>query len=618
MWWDPASKRIMLFGGADPQHRTLADTWSWDGETWIEHRLTPTPPARRFAAVCGDASLGYSVLFGGEAGGHGTRLTALGDTWIWDGSRWKPAQPATRPKPNILPRLAYHSSSRQILLFNGAGREWSWTGRTWKKLNAAGSPNDNGLLVARPWRQDLLLMGAQADWAWGGKTWRRESTASPRPTTWQGAAVSSVRDRAILWYRPSLYAGEEWKQEAKSSWKLSNPGRFPTSTNAYAYDRDRDKLLAISPGLPFGNATPVETWELVESEWRRINTSGVGPVGKDGGRAVYDPVSQSVFYYSGLSGCWSLKDKKWTRISSDTRAGWPESLIYDEARRVVIAQANGWWEWSRPSGWQPPKRLGPTRGRNAWTMAYHPHLRASILLGGGPSGLPSNDCWAWDGVAWKQLTWPLKTDPLSGAKMTFHAQWKTIVVHGGYTGKGSTPSHKTWALTPRGFVALPLGHTRHGATGVPVALLDESRRGRLRVFHWGFNASQSWHWQLSHERLSASARISSGGQSTQLQFDAAEAASGLAVFLLSTGTHPGIQLPGRHDLIPLRFEPLLISSIGLNVSPIDRAGLSKYSFRWPRVPNLTGLRVHVAALGISPSARQQAVISNQVHVDLSR
>ena len=519
--------------------------------------------------------------------------------------------------------MAYHPQLRQLVFFGGKGREWSWNGSTWKKLVASGSPNDAGLLLPRPWLNDVVLIGGSADWAWNGTTWAKAQRAGPRFGPFRGTAVALVNDKAILRFRPLPDGAEDWMQDSAGAWSRVARREVPSSTHAIAYDVDRDRTLAIAPGRPAGKTTPMKVWELVESHWRPRTTTGHGPTGKDFGRAVYHRRAKALFYYSGISGSWMLKNFTWSRVSKDVSPGFAGALIYDEHRGIVIAQttcSSGWWEWSRTSGWRRPSQLGPTRSRCAFAIAYHPVLRLSLLLGGRDplNNRAFNDCWSWDGKTWKALGLPVRTDPIWGARMTFFSALNTIVVHGGHTlqGQVTRPSLKNWALTSNGFIPIPAGHTRHGAFGSESKLVDESRRSRLRAFHPSHLASDSWHWQLALNRLTCAKQMTRGGGSSTLRFNAPSARLGIAIYLLSTGTHPGVVLAQNAPLIPLRADPLLASSIGRNVRLIDKSGLSGRVLAWPRLPGLAGLRVHVAALGLSRA--NAFVMSNQVQIDFAR
>ena len=84
MVYDSARGRAMLFGGTGAGFGYLADSWEWDGQSWIE--VTPDdgaiPPARALHAMAHEASRQRMVLFGGDAV---SEYIVFQDTWEWNG-----------------------------------------------------------------------------------------------------------------------------------------------------------------------------------------------------------------------------------------------------------------------------------------------------------------------------------------------------------------------------------------------------------------------------------------------------------------------------------------------------------------------------------------------------
>jgi hypothetical protein len=82
MAWDPATRRVVLFGGyalevlGGNATRELADAWAWDGTAWHTITTTAAPTPRAMAAMDYDASRNRLVVFGGEESG-----AAKSDTW---------------------------------------------------------------------------------------------------------------------------------------------------------------------------------------------------------------------------------------------------------------------------------------------------------------------------------------------------------------------------------------------------------------------------------------------------------------------------------------------------------------------------------------------------------
>jgi hypothetical protein len=74
-----ARAAIVLFGGSayDGGYYDLADTWEWNGSTWMM-RSPSNPSAREAHAIVHDSARGVTVLFGGHTGGA---LPLDGQTW---------------------------------------------------------------------------------------------------------------------------------------------------------------------------------------------------------------------------------------------------------------------------------------------------------------------------------------------------------------------------------------------------------------------------------------------------------------------------------------------------------------------------------------------------------
>jgi hypothetical protein len=65
--YDPAIKKVVLFGGHDANGRSLSDTWAWDGTNWVKLSPATSPPARQGAALGWDPAGQRLVLTGGVA-----------------------------------------------------------------------------------------------------------------------------------------------------------------------------------------------------------------------------------------------------------------------------------------------------------------------------------------------------------------------------------------------------------------------------------------------------------------------------------------------------------------------------------------------------------------------
>ena len=74
--YDPVGKRVVVFGGFQPNVRDLGDTWAWDGSAWSvlsgwRPVVTPGPAPRYLPGISYDVARRALVLFGGgDPGSH--------------------------------------------------------------------------------------------------------------------------------------------------------------------------------------------------------------------------------------------------------------------------------------------------------------------------------------------------------------------------------------------------------------------------------------------------------------------------------------------------------------------------------------------------------------------
>jgi N-acetylneuraminic acid mutarotase len=144
-----------LFGGemtdGAGDFALFSDMWTWNGTTWAE--LGATGPSGRSNATV--AVLGSKVvLFGGA---NDNALTAMNDTWVWDGSGWTAEHPTSAPSPRSRAMMA--AVGGKLVLFGGLNAAqtealadtWIWDGASWTELNPATAPSARfGGVMATP------------------------------------------------------------------------------------------------------------------------------------------------------------------------------------------------------------------------------------------------------------------------------------------------------------------------------------------------------------------------------------------------------------------------------------------------------------------------------------
>ncbi len=77
--YDPVRRQVVLFAGStfNSGSTTLSDTWQWNGTTWSLLPLALAPSSRGAARMVRDPASARMLLFGGSPNG----LTTLSDTW---------------------------------------------------------------------------------------------------------------------------------------------------------------------------------------------------------------------------------------------------------------------------------------------------------------------------------------------------------------------------------------------------------------------------------------------------------------------------------------------------------------------------------------------------------
>jgi len=123
MAYDPEKDRVLLFGGGLATNpRGGAPTWLYDcaADTWRRPALEVEPPLRCNAPIIYDPATKRMVLFGGY-----DQASALNDTWVYDcrEGRWEERRPKTAPPPMYAPAAAAVPGGGRILVCGPDARQ---------------------------------------------------------------------------------------------------------------------------------------------------------------------------------------------------------------------------------------------------------------------------------------------------------------------------------------------------------------------------------------------------------------------------------------------------------------------------------------------------------------
>jgi hypothetical protein len=294
--YDGANGTIVMFGGAD-RSGVSNETWTWDGTGWrLQHPKT-SPPAREFAFMGFDPATKRVVLFGGLTcpapsveGALGcdyqSNPTVLSDTWTWDGSAWSKLE--TRHSPPVVDfrccfggAAADPSHGNLILVTSGAldsnvlVQTWVLQNGDWQRLHPKHSPPTlefsnpafdevSGRLIVQQSAGphvmcpttgcgNLPTLTHDTTWSWDGSDWNDLGTAAKTPHDY-GQLLSVGRHGLLLIWSNNVY---QWNG---SSWASSQQLALPEAVSpmlrpryewAAAYHQPTDRLVLIG-GRDFG------------------------------------------------------------------------------------------------------------------------------------------------------------------------------------------------------------------------------------------------------------------------------------------------------------------------------------------------------------------------------
>jgi hypothetical protein len=143
MAYDSARDRVVLFGGSTSASSAVDDTWEWDGSSWVQQPGNPRPPARAQHTMVYDSVRERVVLFGGATA---FQVSALGDTWEWNGTDWSARPGASGPSARYAHAMAYDSTRGLVVLFGGRPAACcEYSADTWEYPDCPGIELCNGL-----------------------------------------------------------------------------------------------------------------------------------------------------------------------------------------------------------------------------------------------------------------------------------------------------------------------------------------------------------------------------------------------------------------------------------------------------------------------------------------
>jgi hypothetical protein len=146
MAYDPLLNATVLFGGYNPAGYALSDTWLFSGGNWTSISTTSkhTPAARWGGSLIYDPPMHAVVLFGGRS-----TSTLFNDTWVFNGTAWKPIHTPVAPSPRRHFGLVFDPAMHGLVLFGGGSASTGYLNDTWLFQNKTWT-NVTGTLTGSP------------------------------------------------------------------------------------------------------------------------------------------------------------------------------------------------------------------------------------------------------------------------------------------------------------------------------------------------------------------------------------------------------------------------------------------------------------------------------------
>jgi hypothetical protein len=300
MAYDGATGQLVLFGGDTVNGKgvALGDTWIWNGTTWSQDDVSPSPAGRIGAAMAYDPASKQLLLFSGTGG------TPQDDTWIWDGVAWHQLRPATSPPPRTDAAIAYDPSIGRIVMFGG----WN--------------PASSG----QPMYDDT--------WTWDGTNWTKLLPSTAPPARAEAVMAYDAVSHTLVMFggegEVTPYSNETWVFDGRA-WSLAH---FPLgATQPAARDAtvmaadDANQTIVLFGGEENGGNNN-DTWIWNDSEWIQVHPRNVPPargVQTESGMMAYDPELRVDVLYGGpvanpqgsLGDTWTWNGVNWTEVANN-------------------------------------------------------------------------------------------------------------------------------------------------------------------------------------------------------------------------------------------------------------------------------------------------------------
>lgn len=229
-WWDPVSKRVIVWSG----NPSKTDMWAWDGTIWVQ--LTPigAPTARYNCGVCHNYTTGKTMLIGG------TYLSAINETWEWDS--------LTCTFTQLAPAHSYNVVGDSGCLWYEDGTVW-WCGDA--TSGAADAQTRIGRWTGTDWELPTIYNDPSISAVGGSLNYLH---GRPLARGNHACAYNATEDRTHVFFGSNTYGSNG----AYNTWELAHHPLSQEFTITPDIIRDAGgDAIAISGNFPTGTVSVV-------------------------------------------------------------------------------------------------------------------------------------------------------------------------------------------------------------------------------------------------------------------------------------------------------------------------------------------------------------------------
>jgi hypothetical protein len=283
MVYDLGSERPIIFGGFNPTSGALDDTWAYQGNEWVEIKVSNKPGKRYFHTFTYDPNKNTGILIGGISD-----TGVLSDAWKYQDETWSLITSYALPGRHSH-AAAFNSYNNTLYIYGGMGDNnthlsdfWQYQidegGGTWSMLDNSGGPGAlyGHSMAYDTYRNQIVLFGGADEfnnrnndtWIYKNDQWVLMDTfgEAPNPMMYHKMIYVHEKEHMVLfggfeegkrvddlW----IFDGEKWTYRPPV---VSPPAR---SSHEIIFDSKIQRIYCVG-GIGIENNYWDDMWVLYE------------------------------------------------------------------------------------------------------------------------------------------------------------------------------------------------------------------------------------------------------------------------------------------------------------------------------------------------------------------